>query len=323
MVKNLKYIIIIPTHRIEFLKKNLESIMNQNVKPDLIIGIDDTDDIDTDSGITKIKELFIKVSQTIPIMYYNKNDKILEKTILKTGPMRAFANIFLCLEDTISNFKLPEFETSNEYLVHILEDDCYYLRKTTIEKIINQHKKFNTSLYKLNLVENQDDIQKALNETLKNPNKVRTDINYNVELIDTSSFIFKYDKKIIDQIIKYLENKQYTLSADVYVFEILFNYFSKRFTDLNSILIFSTQHPLQVSRKFDNDLKDDSHNWLYDLKLFGININERNLYNEFVNSLVEIKERRENNPITKEEYFNIPSIKFAIENSIKLGIFGV
>ena len=52
----------------------------------------------------------------------------------------------------------------------------------------------------MNLVENQDDIQKALNETLKNPNKVRTDINYNAELIDTSSFIFKYDKKIIDQI---------------------------------------------------------------------------------------------------------------------------
>lgn len=323
MTKNLKYIIVIPTHRIEFLKKNLESIMDQTIKPDLIIGIDDTDDIGTDSRITKIEELFIKVSQTIPIAYYNKNDKILEKTILKNGPMRAFTNIFLCLEDTISNFKLQEASDSNEYLIHILEDDCYYLRKTAIEKIINQHKKFNTDLYRLNLVENQDDIQRALNETLKNPNKVRTDINYTSELIDTSGFIFKYDKKIIEQINNYLESKQYTLSADVYIFEILFNYFSKKFADLNSILIFSTQHPLQVSRKFDNDLNDDSHNWLYDLKPFGININERNLYNEFINNLVEIKERRENNPITKEEYFNISSIKFAIENSIKLGVFGI
>ena len=80
---------------------------------------------------------------------------------------------------------------------------------------------------------------------------------------------------------------------------------------------------MQSVKAASNDLKDDSHNWLYDLKLFGININERNLYNEFVNSLIEIKERRENNPITKEEYFNIPSIKFAIENSIKLGVFGI
>jgi hypothetical protein len=139
-----------------------------------------------------------------------------------------------------------------------------------------------------------------------------------IELIDTSGFIFKYDFNIIKGINNYLKDKGYTLSADMYVFEILFNYYSKEFVDLNSFMIFSTQHPDQVSKIFDNDLEDESHKWLFDLKNFNININQRNLLEEFSNNLVEIKERR--NPLdqlTDEEYRNIPSVQFAIQNKIK------
>ena len=38
-----KYVVVVPTHRIKHLRKNLKSILSQTVKPDLIIAIDDTD----------------------------------------------------------------------------------------------------------------------------------------------------------------------------------------------------------------------------------------------------------------------------------------
>ena len=83
-------------------------------------------------------------------------------------------------------------------------------------------------------------------------------------------------------------------------------------------MIFSTQHPDQVSKIFDNDLEDESHKWLFDLKNFNIDINQRNLLEEFSNNLVEIKERRDPlDQLTDEEYRNIPSVQFAIQNKIK------
>ena len=303
-----KYVVVVPTHRIKHLRKNLKSILSQTVKPDLIIAIDDTDYLLN----PEIKKEFDEINKNIPVKYYNKKDDTLSGTLQKNGAVRAFLNIFLCLEDTFQN-------NEENIFIHILEDDCYYIRKNTIEKFKNTHSKFQKNLYRLNLIENEEDLQNALRTSInKDVDKLRNNLEYAIELIDTSGFIFKYDFNIIKGINNYLKDKGYTLSADMYVFEILFNYYSKEFVDLNSFMIFSTQHPDQVSKIFDNDLEDESHKWLFDLKNFNIDINQRNLLEEFSNNLVEIKERRDPlDQLTDEEYRNIPSVQFAIQNKIK------
>jgi hypothetical protein len=304
-----KYVVVVPTHRIKHLRKNLKSILSQTVKPDLIIAIDDTDYLLN----PEIKKEFDEINKNIPVKYYNKNDDTLSGTLQKNGAVRAFLNIFLCLKDTFQN-------NEENIFIHILEDDCYYIRKNTIEKFKNTHSKFQKNLYRLNLIENEEDLQNALRTSInKDVDKLRNNFEYATELIDTSGFIFKYDFNIIEGINNYLKDKGYTLSADMYVFEILFNYYSKEFVDLNSFMIFSTQHPDQVSRTFDNDLEDESHKWLFDLKNFNIDINQRNLLEEFSNNLVEIKERRDPlDQLNDEEYRNIPSVQFAIQNKIKI-----
>ena len=102
----------------------------------------------------------------------------------------------------------------------------HYIRKNTIEKFKNTHSKFQKNLYRLNLIENEEDLQNALRTSInKDVDKLRNNLEYAIELIDTSGFIFKYDFNIIKGINNYLKDKGYTLSADMYVFEILFNYF--------------------------------------------------------------------------------------------------
>ena len=67
-----KYVVVVPTHRIKHLRKNLKSILSQTVKPDLIIAIDDTDYLLN----PEIKKEFDEINKNIPVKYYNKNDDI-------------------------------------------------------------------------------------------------------------------------------------------------------------------------------------------------------------------------------------------------------
>jgi glycosyltransferase involved in cell wall biosynthesis len=140
-----KYVVVVPTHRIKHLRKNLKSILSQTVKPDLIIAIDDTDYLLN----PEIKKEFDEINKNIPVKYYNKNDDTLSGTLQKNGAVRAFLNIFLCLEDTFQN-------NEENIFIHILEDDCYYIRKNTTEKFKNTHSKFQKNLYRLNLIENEE-----------------------------------------------------------------------------------------------------------------------------------------------------------------------
>lgn len=240
--QNLKYNIILPTHRPEFFKNCLKSILSQTVLPDRLIIIND--------NYKQTKKLQNLKIRNVEVLYFNSKD------FYGSGALNCFKNTFKVLEN------IPNLE---ENYFQVMEDDTEYIKTNLIQRIKNLPNK--PGLIYLKIL---DTFSKNLE--IPKVNSVRyqpiTNMEFSKGLVDTCGIIFNITESQLKEYNSYLKELNYCLNADIYYFTWMY-YFalsSNRLTlQFNNYEINSKQHLNQESKNILNQLSNTGNIWYQSL----------------------------------------------------------
>lgn len=249
-----RYILIIPTHRPNYLKNLLLSITKQKIYPDKIYIINDYH-YNTKNNLNLINNIIIDNFPNLEIV------EIIDSTSLfGSGAINAFKNCFKIAEfDYNSNLHNKEVS-----YYHIMEDDTEFLRTKAIK------------CYKELLDSNIDFIYSPLVDMMGNK-VINGDLIINKPafipdsipdtILDTCSIIF--NGKYLHEFNHYLKDKEYVLNGDMY-FYVWFLLNSKNPLQINETFIKSNIHDNQITSNLYLQTLNSGYYWYIDfIKLIG------------------------------------------------------
>ena len=243
----IRYVEIIPTHRYNFIKSCLVSIVKQKVKPNRIICIIDSY---TDENIENLQNLIYKFAEDYQIVI----DIIIKDKSESGSAINAFKNCFY--EANHDNDTNKDF---NNYY-HIQEDDVKYIRNKAIGKYLELLELGHDFIYSPLI-----DIH---NGVIINGDIILTkglvpikDLPENI--LDTCSIIFS--GKNVNGFCEYIKDKDYVLNGDMYFFKWFLNQSDKPIS-VTETYISSKIHSDQVTSNLFNQILGTQYIWYNDFK---------------------------------------------------------
>lgn len=266
------YNLIIPTHRKDFLIELLKNLETQIIKPDRIILIIDIIFREEFESSFAIKELITRIEKFFQCIIINSH---------LTSAINAFKNCFIQME------VFTDINKDNYF--QIIEDDVRFFSKGSIKYIKNYIINNNPEFLYVKLI---DILNNKFINTFEISNKIsKYDKESHSIVLDTCGMIFKFNKNNLNKIStfnKIIKDLDYTLIADAFAL----NYFTHNleFNIIEKICIISNIHKNQISAKRDIQLEENSIQWKFIFKKYGINNKniKYDVYAQFVIRIISV-----------------------------------